>query len=441
MKMKKQLLGIVSFGLVAVLTLAGCGGGNQASAPTPAAPAAQGSTPSDPAPVSGEEIVLTYYSFSEWTASDPFRAVYEEAKTKFEAENPGYIIELQSDPWGDWEQKYKTMFAAGNPADIFIVNNPDFPMFANSGSLLEMNSYVEPGFFDKFFPGVQGMYRWQGSDMAMAFTTDCRMMWYNKDIFAEAGLDPNKPPTTWAELASFANTITQTTGKYGFGMDLGLKEFPTQAAFNASNGSIINVGNDGSITPNVDTPEFRGYLQLLLDMKPTFQPDYTILNHHDVASQFAEGQMGIIIGNTLTETDIYSKDFYGQALVPRMNASAPNGSFGGGFGIAVSSRTRAPEQAVKFAQILTDAQFNGRLISDIPASEAGLAQSDMSGDPDFAVYLDQIQYARQAQPKTLFYAEIDSAVHDIVVEVVVGGMDIDTAVSELSRRIIQIVNE
>ena len=388
-----------------------------------------------------DDVKLVYYSFSDWTASEPFATVYEEAKAKFEAENPGYVIELQSDPWGDWEQKYKAMFASGNPADIFIVNNPDFPIFANGGNLLDMEPYVEPGYFDTFFPGVQAMYQWHGKNMATAFTTDCRILWYNKDIFTAAGLDPEAPPTTWAELNTYANTITEKTGKYGFGMDIGLKEFPMQAAFCASNGSIITVSEDGTITPNVDTPEYRAYLQLLLDMKPSYEPDYTTLNHHDVSMLFVEGQIGMIIGNTLAATDIYEKDFWGQALVPTMDADSPKGSFGGGFGICVSSKTEAPEQAVKFAQILCDAQFNAGLISDIPASEAGLAASSFAQDPNMAVYLDQIQYARQAQPKTLYYAEIDAAAYDAAVEVVVGGKTIDETIEKLAAKILEIVNE
>jgi maltose-binding protein MalE len=151
--------------------------------------------------------------------------------------------------------------------------------------------------------------------------------------------------------------------------------------------------------------------------------------------------MGMIIGNTLTQTDIYEKSWRGQALVPKMNASSQNGSFGGGFGIAVSSKTKAPAQAVKFAQLLTNAKYNARLISDIPASQAGLAASDFASDPNYKVYLEQIQYARQAQPKTLYYAEIDMACYDTVVEVVVGGQNINTAVQRLTDRITRIINE
>ncbi len=384
--------------------------------------------------------VITFYGFSDWMEADPYKTAYEGAKAKFEAENPGFIVELQSDPWGDWEQKYKTMFAAGEPADVFMVNNPDFPTFANSGNLLDIAPYVEDGYFDDFFQGVLGMYKWQGSIMAIPFTTDCRILWYNKDIFSEAGLDPEKAPATWAEMVSAAQQITEKTGKYGFGMDLGLQEFPSQALYCASASTIINVADDGSITPNVDTAEFRAYLTALNDMKGTFEPDYTILNHHDVANLFAAGQIGIIIGNTLEATTIYDTDWYAQALIPSYDGTT-NGSYGGGFGISVSSSCAYPEQAVKFAQMVCSAEFCADEISDIPASNAGVSNAEKAQDARFATYFEQIQYARQAQPKTLYYAEIDLAVNEVVAEVLVGGMSVDDAVAELEQRITEIVGQ
>ena len=443
--MKKRILAALLAGAM-VISLAACGSKPAESAPAEDKPAAEADAPAEEpaaeeaaAPVEAQTI--TFYGFSDWMDAEPYKAVYEEVKATFEAENPGITVELQSDPWGDWEQKYKTMFASGNAADVFMVNNPDFPVFANSGNLLDLGAYAQSGSFDNYFLGVLGMYEWQGKNMAVPFTTDCRIMWYNKEIFAEAGLDPEKAPTTWEELVAAAKTITEKTGKYGFGMDMGLKELPTASLYITSGSQLINVADDGTITPNVDTDEFRGYLKTLVDMKDAYEPDYPNLDMHDVAAQFAEGQFGIIIGNTLTATDIYDKDFWGQGLIPKMSAAGEEGSFGGGFGIAVNSETKAPEAATKFAQMLTDARFNAGLISDLPATEEGLANSEIAQDPNMNLYLEQIKYAKQSMPKTLYYAEIEAAAYDTVVSVVVGGEDIDAAVTALTAKIEEIAQK
>ena len=390
---------------------------------------------------SDEKKVLTFYGFSDWVDTDPYKSAYLEVKERFEKENPGFEVELQSDPWGDWEQKNKTMFASGNAADIFFINNDTFPTFANSGNLLELDEYVGDGYYDDFFENVLKMYQWEGSHQAIPFTTDCRILWYNKEIFKEAGLDPEAPPKTWDELRSYAKQITEKTGKYGYGMDLGLKEIPAQSLLCASDYSLLDVADDGTITSNIKEQPFKDYLQLLADMKDTYEPDYANLDHHDVAKQFAEGQFGMIIGNNLSETDIYEKDFWGQALVPTMTEDSPQGSFGGGFGIGVNSQTKYPEEAVKFAQLLCDPEYNGALVSDIPASNEGAANCAFAKDEKYATIMEQIKYVGQAQPKTLYFTEVQAAVYDTVANVVVGGTNIDDAVNALDEQVNEIVNQ
>lgn len=390
---------------------------------------------------SKKPVKLTFYGFSDWVDMDPYKATYEQVKADFEKENPGYIVELQSDPWGDWEQKYKTMLASGNAADIFVTMNDDLATFANGGNLLDLGKYTEAGYFDQFFPGVLNMYVWNGSNMGIPWTTDCRILWWNKDIFKEAGLDPEKPPKTWDELVAYANQITEKTGKYGFGMDMGLKQIPTASLLCASGSQIINVDGNGAITPNVDTPEFRKYLETLINLKGTFEPDYTTLAHHDVAKQFAAGQFGMIIGNNLTETDVYETDWYGQSLVPTMTEDTPKGTYGGGFAICISEKTKEPEMAVKFAQMLCDPKYNAGLISDIPATQEGMENSEFAKDSKFDIILEQVKYAGQTQPKTLYYPQIEAAAYDAVVEAVVGGKSIDETITNLSAMIEAIVKE
>jgi len=429
---------VVLAGLMTAFMAAGCGNGNNSSS--------SDESQNAPAADSGKTEKLVYYGFSEWTADPNFAPVFAELKQKFETENPGYEVEFQSDPWGTWETKYKVMFASGNAPDVFIVNNPDFPTFANSGALLDLGAALGEDAFGDFFPGILSMYNWNGKHMALPYTTDARVLWYNKEIFKQAGLDPEQPPKTWSELKEYADKITQATdGKVaGFGLDLGLKEFPAQSLYTASAGSIIEVDAGGQITPKVNTPEFTGYLQLLADMKPSYESDYATLDHLKVGTLFAQQKVGMVIAGTwITDQnpDLVGADFYGQALVPKMDVNAPDGSFGGGFGIAVSGKTKHPEAAVKLAQLLTSVDFNAKTMTDVPANNASLAVSKFATDPAYKVFMDQIQSARQSQPKTLFYKEIDSAVYDTVANVVVGGKSVESQVAELEGKIKEITQQ
>ncbi|GGG61402.1 extracellular solute-binding protein [Paenibacillus radicis (ex Gao et al. 2016)] len=422
---------------------AGCGNGsNKGNGGSSSEPAQTNDSKGKEPASSGKKEKLVYYGFSEWTADPAIAPVLEELKTKFAAENPGYEVEFQSDPWGSWETKYKVMFASGNGPDVFIVNNPDFPAFANSGYLLDLGASLGEDAFKDFFPGILSMYDWSGKHMALPYTTDARVLWYNKEIFKQAGLDPEKPPATWSELKQYAAQITEATGGKvaGFGMDLGLKEFPSQSLFTASPGSIIEV-KDGAITPNVNTPEFKGYLQLLADMKPSYEADYATLDHLKLGTLFAQKKVAMVIAGTwITDQnpDLKGADFYGQALVPKMDANAPDGSFGGGFGIAVAANTKHPEAAAKLAQMLTSVDFNARTMTDVPANNASLAVSKFATDPAYAIFQEQIKFARQSQPKTLYYKEIDSAVYDTVTKVIVGNLAIDKAIADLENKIKEI---
>jgi ABC-type sugar transport system, periplasmic component len=402
---------------------------------------AKSSSTGSSAPANGKKVNLTFYGFSDWVSTAPYNAKYQKAKKAFEQKNPGYTVTLESDPYTQWDAKYLAMLASGNLPDVFYVNNPDFPTFANSDSLLDLGSYVSKNYFKDFFPGVLSFYTWKGKNMGIPFTTDTRVLWMNKNIFKAAGLDASNPPTTWDQLKEDALIITKKTGKYGFGMDMGLKELPAQSLLCASGASTINVSSDGAVTPNVNTPDFKAYLQLLVDMKPSYEPDYTTLDNNDVAKQFAEGQFGMIVGGTLTATNIYSQNWYAQALVPKEMASAPEGSYGGGFGLCINAKTKAPKQAVKFAQLLTSPEYNYQLVSDIPASNAGIAKSSFATDPKMKIFQEQIKTVRQAQPKTLYYANIDEATYEMVESVVAGGKPIDQAVSDLTSKINSIVKQ
>src|SRR3712207_9337578 len=57
--------------------------------------------------------------------------------------------------------------------------------------------------FDDYLPAVRGYFQTNdGRQMSMPFNSSTAVMYWNKDAFRRAGLDPEKPPTTWTDLRS-----------------------------------------------------------------------------------------------------------------------------------------------------------------------------------------------------------------------------------------------
>ena len=435
----KVLYFVICFLLLTSVLFAGCSGKTETSG--------KQETKEETKQESKETQTLTYYGFSEWVGDPKLGPIYEEVVNLFETENPGYEVQLLHDPWGTWEPKYKTLFAAGNPPDVILVNNPDFPIFANGDHLLDLSSYVDDSYLDTFFEGVLGMYTWKDKPMALPFTTDCRVLWYNKNIFEQAGLDPTKPPTTWSEFLEYAEKTTLDTNNdgnvdiYGFGEGYSFKAFPGETLFVASNSGYLDVAADGTITPTVDTPEFRAILELLVGLKPYYNPDFLTLDVNQVATLFAQEKVAMIIAGFWPwggNEGLEDQDFYELAMIPKFDENAPDGSFGGGFGIAVAKGTKNPEGAVKLAQMLVTPEHNVRLMTDIPATQEGLEMSKFYTEEKYGMFMEQIQYARQGMTKTLYYQQIEDAMYIAGLEAILGKISIDEAITEIEQKIVEI---
>ncbi len=94
----------------------------------------------------------------------------------------------------------------------------------DSGQIVPMQAFIDRDKFDTkdFEPAVINYYKYQDKLQSMPFNSSSAILYYNKDAFKEAGLDPEKPPVTFSEIADAAKKLTKkdASGKvtrYGFG--------------------------------------------------------------------------------------------------------------------------------------------------------------------------------------------------------------------------------
>ncbi|MFT4030187.1 MAG: extracellular solute-binding protein [Protaetiibacter sp.] len=133
--------------------------------------------------------------------SDEDNAWYEEAVDAFNAAHDDVQINLTVVPGDAWDQKLKAAQAAGNAPDMYTMNYSAVPMKARNGELAPITDDIDQTAWDDLEPRFLNAVTVDGEQYAYPLLYEpSALLLYNKQDFVDAGLDPDNPPTTWAEL-------------------------------------------------------------------------------------------------------------------------------------------------------------------------------------------------------------------------------------------------
>ena len=196
----------IAFAIV-VLTLFAMG-----CAPVPSAqqPAAGQSAASAPA-ASSEPVTVVFWNVWGGTRAPLLREILD----KFEATHPGIKVENVTLDGSTDTQKMLTAIAGDTPPDIYMTHTNDLSMWANLHAFKPLNDYVKRDNLDLsyFYPGTMQGSTFQDQIIQLPFKVSSSLLiWYNKKLFAEAGLDPENPPKTWQELEDAAVKLSKMNG-------------------------------------------------------------------------------------------------------------------------------------------------------------------------------------------------------------------------------------
>jgi len=160
-----------------------------------------------------EEVTLR---FSLWDQFD------QEIIDKFEEENPGINIELVTIPDSDYSQKINTMLVGGTAPDVMLSFEADIERFTKNGYIEDMTDYAsETDAFemDDFIPAVAELTEGLGGVYGLPWTYAMEILYYNKDMFDEAGVDYPTADWTMDDFDKAAKELTikdgNTTTQWG----------------------------------------------------------------------------------------------------------------------------------------------------------------------------------------------------------------------------------
>ena len=167
-------------------------------------------SPSPPAPILRS---LKCISSSGSSTRDADVAAWNQAIAPFEKANPDIKVDMEIVPWSEQQQRLVTALTTGGLPDVSMLGNNVVAQFQAAGSLAPLDDYFAA--YDEArhqSPTTSGRAtrattyldgHWWASPVAV----ETRALYYRKDLFKEAGLDPDKPPQTWEELAAAPQAI------------------------------------------------------------------------------------------------------------------------------------------------------------------------------------------------------------------------------------------
>lgn len=113
-------------------------------------------------------------------------------------------------PFGDiWTANIAAVAAGSGMPDVIIEDRPQLPQRGRDQIATNLQPFIEEDNFDTsvFWPFAWEETLYEGDSYGIPFETDVRVLFWNKQAFAEAGLDPEVPPQTWEELEAYADAL------------------------------------------------------------------------------------------------------------------------------------------------------------------------------------------------------------------------------------------
>jgi ABC-type glycerol-3-phosphate transport system substrate-binding protein len=278
--------------------------------------------------------------------------------SEFEAKYPWITVEPEEYNWT--APTFTAALAAGTLPDVFTIPFTDGKGLIAQHQIVNIDSLVRAlGYADKFNPNVivNGQDK-DGAIWAVPIAAYGMSLTYNRTLFTQAGLDPDKPPTTWDEVRAAAKTIAEKTGVAGYAEmateNTGGWQLTTSTY--ALGGRMEEVAADGKVTATLNNPQTKAALERLKAMRwednsmgSTFDYAWGSINQ-----AFAAGQIGMFTGGSdlytnMVQNNSLKPDDYGVTTIP-LESSPTAGVLGGGTLAAVNVITREQDRdaAVKW---------------------------------------------------------------------------------------------
>lgn len=379
--------------------------------------AATGSATAKTASKAGGSVTLKLVVADYGTGpSNTSKKYWQGIVTAFEKQNPSIKVAITDISWTHFDSEVQTMVQNKNYPDItegdYFTAYAQQHLLYSAGQVLSDPKNLLPVF------ASQGSY--QGKQYGMPWTTSSRTLFYNKKLFAKAGI--KSAPRTWADIKADAAKI-KNLGDIGFGLPLGNEEAQAESLlwFLGDGGNYMK-GNKWTINSPANVAAFT-FLKGLVAAGDT-EPNPGTVDRTPLWEKFAAGDVGMINGSPALIPIIQA----GKTLKSNQWASVPiagkNGPLTDTLGVcdnvAAFKANGHQAQIKKFLDFAYQNKYQlafDREYDLLPATVS--AANALKNDPTFGSFIKALPHAVQ-YPSNTAWAQVKTDIQNTIGTAVTG---------------------
>ncbi len=376
----------------------------------------------------------------------PITKIIDQYAADFNKENPDYnVVPVYSGTYQETIVKALTAHKSGKPPSAAILLSTDTFTLADEDAIVPIDNFIKTdedrAWMKSFFPAFMLNSQFANKTWGVPFQRSTVVLYWNKEAFKEAGLDPNKPPKTWEETVSMGQKLTRkdASGKVTqWGIQVPSSGFPYWLfqGFSTQNGAILANADGNQV--KYDDPNVIGALQYWVDLSRKYgiHPP-GVVEWGTTPRDFMEKKVAMIWTTTgnLTNIRANAKFDFGVAMLPAgKRPGSPTG--GGNFFIFKKVSPAEQEGSYKFAKWLTQparaAQWSidTGYVAVAPAAYATEALKKYAADfPPALVARDQLEFA-VAELSTHDNQRVTKALNDGLQAALTGGKTPEQAMKD-----------
>jgi multiple sugar transport system substrate-binding protein len=375
--------------------------------------------------------------FAAWESDFDWDAVIAGFNEKY----PNITVQVTKSPFKDFFTRLQTQASGDNLPDAFMMNGPNFQLYASNDIIVPFDKAVEDGELDfgNYPEAMEQLYTYEGTPYAVPTSYDSIGLWYNQDLFEKAGVEVPTEDWTWEDLHETSKEISEALkdeGVYGFAGGAYNQELFYNLIFQAG-GAVLN---EDATEAQYSSDGSREALQFLRDMvEDGSSPSIQTTADTSPDELFKSGKAAMVYGGSF-RVQGYVDSAVGESIqvVPLPKGKERGVVLHGGAVVASASSENAAAAAA-FA-VYHGSQEGQQIIGEsgasIPAYQ-GTEQAYIDAHPEYDLQIfpesaEEYGFPYPVSANTQAWLEVES---DMIPKILAGDLSVEEGTTQLDEKI------